>query len=108
MSSSDSYLVIWEFECLELQYPIISIFGSGFLKFISQMYLVKLIYEEHSGWKMFLFSWSITENFSLAVLNFMVLIHMGIWVFTVWLPNSLPTKHHWNLCELTLLFLGCA
>ena len=40
MSSSDSYLVIWEFEYLELQYPIISIFGSGFLKFISWMYLV--------------------------------------------------------------------
>ena len=29
---SDSCLVIWELECLELQHPIISIFGIRFLR----------------------------------------------------------------------------
>ena len=40
---SESYLVIWEFECLELQYPSISIFGSSFLK-IYFLYIYIYIY----------------------------------------------------------------
>ena len=56
---SDSYLVTREFESLDLQHPIISIFGSRLLKiyFLDIFSLVELIYQEpysYSGWRMFL------------------------------------------------------
>ena len=76
--------MIWEFECLEVQYPSISIFGNSFVK-IYFLYIYICIYMyiciyihvlfstghisrepySYSGWRRFLFRWCITENFSL-------------------------------------------